>query len=121
MKLSQRTTTKVSATQDLTIEPALRQKLVQRLAKLKALQHEADVAQAKADKEHANIEGYFEQAGANSIALDGVATITEVRGTSSKLDKKLFVQNGGSLKVLEDSTITTPKKPYVLITFAKED
>lgn len=121
MKLSQRATTKVSATQDLTIEPALRAKLEKRLVLYKTLQHAAEVAKAKADKEKANIEGYFEQAGANSITLDGVATITEVRGTSAKLDKKLFVQNGGSLKVLEDSTIVSPKRPYVLITFAKED
>lgn len=119
MKLSQRTV--ATATTEVTIEPALRTKLVQRLAKLKKLQADADAAQAKADKEHANIEGYFEQAGVNSINIEGHATITEVRGTSSKLDKKLFVQNGGSLKVLGDSTITTPKKPYVLITFAKED
>lgn len=123
-KLSQRVTTKVSATQDLTIEPALRTKLVQRLAKLKKLQAEADAAQAKADKEQANIEGYFEQVGANTIRIEDRAfehaTITQVNGTSSKLDKQLFVRNGGSLKVLEDSTITTPKKPYVLITFAKE-
>lgn len=111
----------VSATQELTIEPALRTKLVQRLAKLKELQAIADAAQAKADKEHKNIEGYFEQCGANSIGIEGVATITEVRGTSSKLDKQLFVRNGGSLKMLEDSTIVTPKKPYVLITFAKGD
>lgn len=116
-KLSQRT--EVSATQELKIEPALRTKLVQRLAKLKELQRLADEAQAKADKEHKNIEGYFEQVGANSIALKDIATITEVRGVSSKLDKQLFVKNGGSLKTLEDSTITTPKKPYVLITFAK--
>ncbi len=119
MKLSTRT--EVKATQDVQLGPALKAKLVQRLAKLKDLQRLANEAQDKADKEHANVCGYFEQAGANSITIEGHATITEVRGTSSKLDKKLFVTNGGSLKVLEDSTITSPKKPYVLITFAKEN
>jgi hypothetical protein len=102
------------------IEPALKKTLIAKLARLKTLQDAADAAQATADKAKKVVDGYFEQVGANSINIDGHATITEVRGTSSKLDKVLFVKNGGSLQVLEDSTVTTPKKPYVLVTFAKE-
>ncbi len=92
-----RQTTEVSATQELVLE----------------------TAKAKFDKEARNIEGYFEQAGAQSITVEGHATITEVRGVSSKLDKKRFVAQGGTLAQLENATVWTQKKPYVLITLAK--
>jgi len=90
-----------------------------KLNRLKELQAIADAAQEKADKAKKVVDGYFEQAGVNSVNIEGLATVTEVRGVSSKLDKQLFVKNGGSLQMLEDSTVTTPKKPYVLVTFAK--
>lgn len=111
--------TQATATTTVDIEPALKKTLTAKLTRLKELQAIADAAQAKADKAKAVVDGYFEQAGVNSVSIEGLATVTEVRGTSSKLDKQLFVKNGGSLQVLEDSTVTTPKKPYVLVTFAK--
>lgn len=118
--MAMRQTTQAQATTTVDIEPALRQKLVAKLERYKQLQALAAEAKAKADKAKAVVEGYAEQVGANSMKLEGLATVTEVHGTSSKLDEKLFVQNGGSLQVLRDSTITTPKKPYWLITFEKE-
>lgn len=112
--------TVTTATTQVTLEPALRTKLVQRLKLYKGLKDAFEVAKAKLEKEAANIEGYFEQAGASSIAVEGYATITEVKGTSSKLDKKKFVAQGGTLAQLENATVTTPKKSYVLITLSKE-
>lgn len=113
--------TTTTATTEVVLEPALRTKLVQRLKLYKGLKTDFELAKAKLEKEAANIGGYFEQAGAQSINVEGYATITEVRGTSSKLDKKLFVRQGGTLAQLENATLTTPKKPYVLITLAKEE
>lgn len=113
--------TTTTATTEVVLEPALRTKLQQRLKLYRKLKAEFDAAEAKLEKEAKNIEGYFEQAGATSITVDGHATITEVRGTSSKLDKKLYVRNGGTLAELENAMVTTPKKPYVLITLAKEE
>jgi hypothetical protein len=107
--------TAVTATQELVLEPALKKKLEQRLEIYRKLDAEYDLAKAKRDKEKANIEGYFEQAGANSIEVSGHAKLTEVRGVSSTLDKKKFVELGGSLKMLEDATVTRPKRPYLLI------
>jgi hypothetical protein len=123
VKISTRPAAKVevSATQELRLEPALKLKLQQRLKLYRKLVAEFDAAEAKLDKEAKNIEGYFEQAGAQSITVEGHAVITEVRGNSSKLDKKLFVQQGGTLAQLENATITSPKKPYILITLTKED
>ncbi len=113
--------TVATVTTEAVLEPALKAKLKQRLSKLKELQAAADLAQAKADKEHALVEGYFEQAEAKSITLDGLATVTLVEGTSSKLDKKKFVEFGGSLAMLENATIVSSKRPYVLVTFVKDD
>ncbi len=114
-----RQTTEVSATQELVLEPALKLKLQKRLKVYATLKAELETAKAKFDKEARNIEGYFEQAGAQSITVEGHATITEVRGVSSKLDKKRFVAQGGTLAQLENATVWTQKKPYVLITLAK--
>lgn len=111
--------TEATATTEITIEPALKTQLEKRLEIYRRLDVEYELAKKKLDKEAANIEGYFEQIGANSVKVQGHATITEVRGVSSKLDKKLFVQQGGTLKQLENATTTTPKKPYVLITLEK--
>lgn len=119
LKLQAKARTQATATTEVTVEPALKKKLEERLEIYRKLDAAYEEAKAKRDKEKTKIEGYFEQVGANSISVERHATITEVRGTSSKLDKKLFVQNGGSLKTLEDSTVTTPKKPYVLITLEK--
>lgn len=118
-KLQATLATKATATTEVEIEPALKAKLKQRLTKYRMLDAAFDAAKAALDKEAALIEGYFEQVGANSIKVKGHATITEVRGVSPKLDKQLFVKSGGSLQMLEDSTVTTPKKPYVLITLEK--
>ncbi len=116
-----RQTVEVSATQELVLEPALKTKLQQRLKLYRKLKAELETAKTKFDKEAALIEGYFEQAGAQSITVEGYATITEVRGVSSKLDKMKFVQQGGTLEQLENATVTTPKKPYVLITLVKNE
>ena len=113
--------TAVVATTEVVLEPALRTKLVQRLKIYKGLKEAFDLAKAKLEKEASNIEGYFEQVDASSIVIDGYATITEVKGTSSKLDKKLFVSQGGTLAQLANATKITPKKSYVLITLAKEE
>lgn len=109
-----------TATTEVTIEPALRQKLVKRLALFAKLDADYELAKAKRDKEKLNIEGYFEQTEAKSIELAGIATITRVEGVTSSLDKKLFVQQGGTLAQLENATITKPKKAYTLITLEKE-
>ncbi len=119
IKLAQKT--EVSATQELVLEPALKTKLTQRLKLYTRLKAEYEAAKAKLDKEKLNIEGYFEQAGAQSITIEGHATLTEVRGVSSTLDKKRFVQQGGSLAQLENATILKPKKPYLLISLAGEE
>src|SRR5258706_8308983 len=113
--------TAVVATEQVVLEPVLRTKLVQRLKIYKGLKESFELAKAKLEKEAENIEGYFEQAEASSIVIEGYATITEVKGTSSKLDKKKFVAQGGTLAQLENATVTTPKKSYVLITLAKEE
>lgn len=121
MALKQQTSVTTTATTEVEIEPALRTKLLQRLKLYKKLKADFESAKVKLEKEAKLIGGYFEQVGATSIHLDGTATITEVRGTTSKLDERLFVQQGGSLEQLRNATITKPKKPYVLITLEKEE
>jgi acetolactate synthase small subunit len=119
MALRQQVKTQATATTEVVLEPALKKKLEQRLDIYRRLDAEYEVVKAKLEKEAKNIEGYFEQVGAQSITVERYATITEVKGTTSKLDKKLFVQQGGTLQQLENATVTTPKKAYILITLAK--
>lgn len=118
-RISQQVKTQATATTEVTVEPSLKKKLEQRLEVYRRLDAEFDKAKAALDKEAANIEGYFEQIGAGSVRVEGHAMLTEVKGTTSKLDKKLFVKQGGTLAQLENATITKPKKSYVLITLEK--
>ena len=113
--------TVTTATTEVILEPALKTKLTQRLKVYRLRKEEFEKAKAAMEKEARNVEGYFEQAGASSIVIEGHATITEVKGTTSNLDKKLFVQQGGTLAQLENATVSKPKKSYVLITLVDVD
>lgn len=110
------TTVTVSTTKDVKLEPALRLKLQKRLRVYAGLKVKYEDAKKALDREKANLGGYREQTGEQSVSLDGYGTITEVRGVTSKLDKKKFVALGGSLTMLEEATVVSPKRPYELIT-----
>jgi DUF4097 and DUF4098 domain-containing protein YvlB len=71
------------------------------------------------DKEKALIGELRDEAEVLSLDFEGFK-VTYVQGTSSKLDKKKFVALGGSLKMLENATVTTPKKAYELVTVPGE-
>ena len=56
----------------------------------------------------------LEAAGAEKVRI-GETPVSIVRGTTSSLDKQKFVALGGSLTMLQEATVTKPKKAYVRI------
>lgn len=120
-KLSQQVQTTVTAKSEVKLSPALRLKLQKRLKIAKELKVAYDAAKAAFEREKMVLGGLREQAGEQSLTLEGFGTITEVRGTSKKLDKKKFVAMGGSLAMLEGATTEKPKKAYELVTFPGDD
>lgn len=120
-RLSQQVVTTVTAKSEVKLAPGLKTKIQNRLKLAKVAKAALDKAKADFEREKMILGGLREQAGEQSLTLDGYGTITEVRGTSKKLDKKKFVAAGGSLAMLEAATVETPKKAYELVTFPGDD
>lgn len=120
-RITQQAQATITAKSEIKLAPALRTKLQNRLRVFADVKAKFDAAKAALDREKRVLGGLREQTGEQSLTLDGYGTITEVRGTSKKLDKKLFVAIGGSLAQLEEATVTTPKRPYDLITLPGDE
>jgi hypothetical protein len=116
-KLSTAITT--TTTEEVKLAPALKVKLRKRLQTYAALHAEKKAIIEKMDKEKALIGELRDEAEVLSLDFEGFK-VTYVQGTSSKLDKKKFVALGGPLKMLENATVTTPKKAYELVTVPGE-
>lgn len=120
-RLSQQVVTTVTAKSEVKLAPRLKTKIQNRLKLAKVAKAALDKAKADFEREKMILGGLREQAGEQSLTLDGYGTITEVRGFSKKLNKKKFVAAGGSLTMLEEATESTPKKAYELVTFPGDD
>ena len=103
-------------TVEVSIKPHLKRKLVQELKLVKELKQQREAIDAAIAKHTGSVQGVLEEVGQESVAIEGVGKATMVFGSSKKLDKKLYVRNGGSLADLEAATVETPKKPYCKIT-----
>lgn len=113
------TTATVTTTTTVTLRPLVRKRLLNELHAYAELKAQLDAIEVVMDEHKATIRTLRESTGAASLELDGFK-MTDVRGTTKKLDKKKFVALGGSLAMLEDATTVKPKKPYELVTVPGE-
>lgn len=119
-KLTTKATVVATTTEEIVLEPRLQTKLRKQLKEYQLLALQLKDLKVKMDRKKASIRGLREQTDYPSITLDGF-TSTNVQSYKNTLDKKKFVSLGGSLKQLEGATVTTPKKPYELITCPGEE
>ena len=105
----------VSTTQEVTLKPSVKAKLLRELHEYANAKQLLEIAQTKVDKHKAIVAAIREDIGEQSISLDGY-TVTLVAGTKSKLDKGKLVAQGVSLAQIEMATVVSPSKAYVLIT-----
>lgn len=104
-----------TTTTEITISPQIKRRLLKEL-KLYAELGAQEKALKQAKKKHAKeIENIQVELEAPSLLVDGFK-VTLVAPEKSKLDKKLFVQLGGDLKILEKATKKIPGTSYVRVT-----
>lgn len=120
-KLTLQPHTTVTAKSEVQLTPALRGKLEKRLRVFADLKAKFDLAKDALDREKRVLGGLREQTGEQSLTLEGYGTITEVRGTSKKLDKKKLVALGCALSWIEEATTESPKRPYELVTLPGDE
>lgn len=113
------TTVEVKTTEEIKLAPKLEKQLRTRLENYAGLKAELDSLKAALDDEKVAIGKLREKAGYQSLKLDGY-TVTQVTGTTSKLDKKKLIALGCAAAWIEEATVVTPKKPYELVTVPGE-
>lgn len=118
-KLQQTTKATVTTTEEIKLAPKLEKQLRQRLQNYAELKASLKSIQSALDDEKGEIGKLREKTGHQSVQLDGF-TVTQVTGTTSKLDKKKLVALGCAAAWIEEATVVTPKKPYELVTVPGE-
>lgn len=106
-------------TTEVTIEPALRVKLVKELRAYAKQKDLKDAAEAAMDKLKVRIADLRDETGETSVSVDGYS-VTLVAPLKSTFNKKLFVSNGGDLDIYNQSFEDKPVKAYTKITVPQE-
>lgn len=106
--------TAVAQKTDVEIAPHHLAELQARLAAYAALKFDLDLLAHQMDIEKLAIQSTLDEVGVDKVKVDGYS-VSFVRGMSSTLDKVKFVELGGSLEMLENATVTKPKKSYISI------
>ncbi len=104
-------------TVEVRLKPSLKRKLLNELTAYAALYAQLKSIEAQMAAHKATLEECVIESGEQKLDFgDDIGKTTMVFPVRSKLDKKLFVQQGGTLAQLENATVATPSKPYLLIT-----
>ncbi len=100
---------------EVKLKPSLKRKLLNELQAYAELHKQLKIIESHMAAHKATLEECVIESGEQSLELEGFKT-TMVFPVRSKLDKKLFVQQGGTLAQLDNATVSTPSKHYLLIT-----
>jgi len=110
---------KILATTTQTVEvelkPSLKRKLLNELAVYAGIAAKLEALEAQKAASKEVLEALVIESGEEKLDIEGFKT-TMVFPVRSKLDKKLFVQQGGTLAQLENATKSTLSKSYLLVT-----
>jgi hypothetical protein len=104
-------------TTEVQLEPKLVTKLTNELAIYAELEAELELSKQALDAQKSKVTQLAEQTGEKSFGVNG-HKVTLVEGTTSSLDKKKLIALGVTTAMLEEATVTKPKKAYWLITTA---
>jgi hypothetical protein len=105
----------VTQTVEVQLKPSLKRKLLNELTVYADLHEQVKALEAIMDAHKQTIEECLIESGEERLEIDGFRT-TMVFAQRSKLDRKLFVQQGGTLAQLENATVVAPAKPYLRVT-----
>jgi hypothetical protein len=112
-------TTTLSATTTQTTEvklkPVLKAKLLKRLRVYGELRQQVKALEAALDKEKGEIGKLREEAGVQSLSIDGYK-VTEVTSVRTSLDKMKLLEMGVTTEMLQEATVSKPGKPYTKVT-----
>lgn len=109
-----------AATTQIEIDPEIAAKLSATLSMYQDLKLQRDLLDEAMAAESKKIQAEMELLGVDKLQIEGVPC-TVVHGTSSSLDKQKFVALGGSLTMLQEATITKPRKAYLRIGATKKE
>ena len=112
-------TVEATTTHEVKITGLQRRKLLTELRAFEELKSQRDAIDHAIQSHKDAVDKIREQLGEQSFALEGYK-VTQVCGVSSKLDKKKLLALGVSMAMMEQATVTTPKRPYLLISVPGE-
>jgi len=117
--LTQAATITATTTQQIVLKPSLKTKLMKELRLYAELRSQREAIDAAMDKHKASIEVIRDEAGEQSLKVEGY-TISLVAPVRAILDKMRLIANGVTLAQIEDSTVHKPSKPYCKISLPGE-
>ena len=109
--LNMTTSVTATTTKIVQLEPRLQRQLLQELRTYQGLKVQQDVLEQAIANKKANIGKLRERSGEKMLELEGYK-ISLVEPVRKELDKKRFVELGGSLAMLENATVSRPTKSY---------
>lgn len=112
-------TVTAKTTEEVTIKPTLRRKLLVELAQCQKLRAEMKALEAQLDKHKGKIEELRDETGYQSVSLEGF-TVSLVAPLRSTLDKQRLIAQGVTMAQIENATVVKPTKPYTKITYPNE-
>src|ERR1035437_10267166 len=104
-------TATTTVTQIVELSPKLKRQLLNELKAYQGLKAQQDALELALANKKANIGRLREKSGEKALELEGYK-ISLVEPVRKELDKKKFVELGGSLAMLENATVSCPTKSY---------
>jgi hypothetical protein len=104
-------TATTTVTQTVELSPQLKRQLLNELKAYQGLKSQQDALELALANKKANIGRLREKSGEKTLELEGYK-ITLVEPVRKELDRKKFVELGGSLAMLENATVSRPTKSY---------
>jgi hypothetical protein len=100
-----------TVTQTVELSPQLKRQLLNELKAYQGLHAQREALELALANKKANIGKLRERSGEKSLELEGYK-ISLVEPVRKELDRKKFVELGGSLAMLENATVSRPTKSY---------
>ena len=113
-------TATTTVTQTVELSPQLKRQLLNELKAYQGLKSQQDALELALANKKANIGKLRERSGEKMLELEGYK-ISLVEPVRKELDKKKFVELGGSLAMLENATVSRPTKAYERITLPDDN
>lgn len=104
-------TATTTETTEIKLRSALKAKLMRSLRVYAQLRTEVKALEAAMDKCKVGIGAMREEAGVNSLSIEGFH-VTVVNPMRSTLDKQKLIAMGVTTEMLEEATVVKPGRPY---------